>query len=205
MLTTAIQTQPNQYNDYYSVIAKGPMLDRVYTMRYRSYSAEGYIEENSSQKFIDEYDNQPSSICFLAYQKNKAIGSMRACVYNPSDENSLIPVMEVFENEIRDNVGYDNILVEMNKFVIDTSFQRKGGMQARLTLMGSVFNESVNRNAKAILVAVRPEHARFYQIFGAKVISDIKSYPHLSFKTLLMVCNDLDLAGNILRSKLRAA
>ena len=204
MLTTALQAQVKQHNDYYSVIAKGPMLDRVYSMRYRSYSAEGYIEENSSQKFIDEYDGQPNSICFLAYQQNKAIGSMRACVYDPSGE-SILPVMEVFESEIRDNVGYDNILVEMNKFVIDTSFQRKGGMHARLTLMGSVLNESVSRNAKAVLVAVRPEHTRFYKLFGAEVISGIKSYPHLSFKTVLMVCNDLDLAGNILRSKLRAA
>lgn len=204
MLSTAIQTQENQHNDYYSVIAKGPMLDRVYSMRYRSYSAEGYIAENSSQKFIDEYDNQPNSVCFLAYQKSKAIGSMRACVYDPSGQ-ALIPVMEVFESEIRDHVGYDNILVEMNKFVIDPSFQRKGGMHARLTLMGSVLNESVSRNAKAVLVAVRPEHTRFYQLFGAKVISGIKSYPHLSFKTVLMVCSDLSAAGNILRSKLRAA
>lgn len=205
MLTTALQTQENQSSDYYSVVAKGPMLDRVYSMRYRSYSAEGYIEENSSLKFIDEYDNKPNSTCFLAYQKNKTIGSMRACIFDPANPESIIPVMEVFDNEIRENVGYDNTLVEMNKFVIDTSFQRKGGIQARLTLMRSVFDESVRRNAKAILVAVRPEHARFYQIFGAKIISDIKSYPHLSFKTLLMVCDDLDLAGNILRSKLRAA
>ena len=204
MLNAAIQTREFQHNDYYSVIAKGPMLDRVYSMRYRSYSAEGYIAENSSLKFIDEYDNKPDSICFLAYQKNKAIGSMRACVYDPSKKN-LIPVMEVFENEIRDNIGHDNILVEMNKFVIDPTFQRKGGMHARLMLMGSVLNESMNRNAKAVLVAVRPEHTRFYQIFGGKVISGIKSYPHLSFKTVLMVCNDLDLAENILRSKLRAA
>lgn len=204
MLTTALQTQEKPQSDYYSVIAKGPMLDRVYSMRYRSYSAEGYIEENSSLKFIDEYDNKPNSVCFLAYQNSKAIGSMRACVYTPSND-VLIPVMEVFENEIRDNVGYDDILVEMNKFVIDPTFQRKGGMQARLTLMGSVLNESVNRNAKAVLVAVRPEHTRFYQLFGAKIISGIKSYPHLSFKTVLMICNDLDTAGNILRSKLRAA
>ena len=204
MLNKAIQPQEKQQNDYYSVIAKGPMLDRVYSMRYRSYSAEGYIAENSSLKFIDEYDNKPNSVCFLAYQKTKAIGSMRACVYDPSKEN-LIPVMEVFENEIRDNIGYDNILVEMNKFVIDPTFQRKGGMHARLMLMGSVLNESISQNAKAVLVAVRPEHTRFYQIFGGKVISGIKSYPHLSFKTVLMVCNDLDLAGNTLRSKLRAA
>lgn len=204
MLTTAIQLQDSQHNDYYSVVARGPMLDRVYSMRYRSYSAEGYIAENSSLKFIDEYDDKPNSICFLAYQKAKAIGSMRACVYEPS-EKSLIPIMEVFDDEIRDNIGYENIFVEMNKFVIDPTFQRKGGMHARLMLMGSVLNESMNRNATAVLVAVRPEHIRFYKIFGGRVISGIKSYPHLSFKTVLMACTELDVAEHILKSKLRAA
>lgn len=205
MLNTAIQTQQNPHNDYYSVIAKGPMLDRVYSMRYRSYSADGYIEENSSHKFIDEYDDKSNSICFLAYQKTKAIGSMRACVYDPSQQVSTVPVMEVFDNELRDNVGYDSIFVEMNKFVIDPTFQRKGGMHARLMLMGSVLEESIKRRATSVVVAVRTEHIRFYQLFGGKVISGIKSYPHLSFKTVLMVCTELEEADRMLRSKLRAA
>lgn len=205
MLNVALKPQETHHNDYYSVIAKGPMLDRVYGMRYRSYSADGYIKENTSQKFIDEYDDKPNSVCFLAYQQTKAIGSMRACVYDPSQENSMIPVMEVFDEELRNHVGYDNIFVEMNKFVIDPSFQRKGGMHARLMLMGSVLNESIKRNATSVVVAVRTEHIRFYQLFGGKVISDVKSYPHLSFKTVLMVCTELEAADRMLRRKLRAA
>lgn len=205
MLNVALKPQELQHNDYYSVIAKGPMLDRVYGMRYRSYSADGYIQENNSHKFIDEYDDKPNSVCFLAYQKTKAIGSMRACVYDPSQEHSMIPVMEVFDEELRNNVGYDNVFVEMNKFVIDPTFQRKGGMHARLMLMGSVLNESIKRNATSVVVAVRTEHIRFYQLFGGKVISDVKSYPHLSFKTVLMVCTELEAADRMLRRKLRAA
>jgi N-acyl-L-homoserine lactone synthetase len=205
MLNAAIKTEHTPHNNYYSVIAKGPMLDRVYSMRYRSYSSEGYIKENSSHKFIDEYDDKPNSICFLAYQQSKAIGSMRACIYDPTQENSIVPVMEVFDEELRNNVGYDNIFVEMNKFVIDPSFQRKGGMHARLMLMGSVLTESIKKNATSVVVAVRTEHIKFYQLFGGKVISGIKSYPHLSFKTVLMVCTELEAADKMLRNKLRAA
>lgn len=205
MLNAAVKTEGKQSNSYHSIIAKGPLLDRVYTMRYRSYSAEGYIKENASQMFIDEYDNKPNSVCFLAYQQSKAIGSMRACVYDPSDKTSMVPVMEVFDDELRNNVGYENVFVEMNKFVIDPTFQRKGGMHARLTLMGSVLTESIKRNATSVVVAVRTEHIKFYQYFGGKVISDIKSYPHLSFKTVLMVCTDLEAADKMLRNKLRAA
>ena len=72
MQSIALQNQesPQGQNDYYSIVAKGPMLDRVYSMRYRSYSAENYIEENSSLKFIDEYDAKSNSTCFLLYHQN---------------------------------------------------------------------------------------------------------------------------------------
>jgi hypothetical protein len=95
-------------------------------MRYKSYSADRYIEENSSGKFLDEYDNTSGSINFLAYQGCKAIGSMRACVYDPL-KDAKVPAMEIFDKEIQDNLGYNETFVEINKFVIDPSFQRKGG------------------------------------------------------------------------------
>jgi N-acyl-L-homoserine lactone synthetase len=200
MLTTAIQTQKNPSNDYYSAIAKGPMLDRVYSMRYKSYSAEGYIEENSSLKFIDEYDDKPNSTCFLLYHQNKAIGSMRTCVFDPS-EHITVPVMEIFDDEIRGNIGYDNTFVEVNKFVIDPTFQRKGGVEARMLLVGTVVEEAIRRGSSSILIAVRPAHVRFYKMLGCNQISDAKSYPHLTFKTVLMACTDIQWSRNFIRSK----
>ena len=206
MASTALKMQKELcgQSDYYSIVAKGPMLDKVYSMRYRSYSAENYIEENSSLKFMDEYDAKLNSTCFLAYHQEKAIGSMRACVFDPKAGLS-VPIVEVFEKEIRESVGYNNIFVEMNKFVMDPDFQRRGGVRARLSLMGAVLNESINKNAVAVFVAVRPEHIKFYEIFGGKLISDIKPYPLLSFKTALVVCTDLLDAQKILHGKLRAA
>lgn len=202
MLFNGLQSKEEFRNqsDYYSIAAKGPMLDRVYSMRYRSYSAENYIEENSSHKFIDEYDAVPNSTCFLAYHKSKAIGSIRACVFNPK-LNLAIPAMEVFEQEIKNSIGYDDIFVEGNKFVIDPNYQRKGGIQARLLLVGTVVQEAIRQNAASILVAVRPAHVKFYQMLGCKVASEAKSYPHLSFKTVLMVCNDIEWSNNFINSK----
>jgi N-acyl-L-homoserine lactone synthetase len=200
MLTNAVQIQTKPESDYYSVIAKGPMLDRVYSMRYRSYSAEGYIEENSSLKFIDEYDDKPNSTCFLLYHQNKAVGSMRTCVYD-SSKRLAVPVMEVFDEEIRNTIGYDSTFVEVNKFVIDPSFQRKGGVEARMLLVGTVVEEAIRRGSSTIVIAVRPAHVRFYKMFGCHQISDAKSYPHLSFKTVLMACTDIQWSRNFIRSK----
>ncbi|MDO8265649.1 MAG: GNAT family N-acetyltransferase [Candidatus Saccharibacteria bacterium] len=200
MLTNALQTQEKPQSDYYSVIAKGPMLDRVYSMRYRSYSTEGYIEENSSLKFIDEYDNKPNSTCFLLYHQNKAVGSMRTCVFDPN-ERLAVPVMDVFDDEIKHNIGYDSTFVEVNKFVIDPSFQRKGGVEARMLLVGTVVEEAIRRGSSSILIAVRPAHVRFYKMLGCNPISDAKSYPHLTFKTVLMACTDIQWSRNFIRSK----
>jgi N-acyl-L-homoserine lactone synthetase len=201
MLNVAIQSPKNDHNDYRTVVAKGPMLDRVYGMRYKSYSAENYIEENSSLKFIDEYDGKPNSTCFLLYHQNKTIGSMRICEYNPL-ERLPVPVMEIFDDEIRANIGYDSTFVEINKFVIDPSFQRKGGVEARMLLVATMVEEAIRRGSTSMLLAIRPAHARFYKMLGCHQISDIKSYPHLSFKTVLMACTDIQWSRNFISSKI---
>lgn len=201
MLNVAIQSQKNDHNDYRTVVAKGPMLDRVYGMRYKSYSAENYIAENSSLKFIDEYDGKPNSTCFLLYHQNKTMGSMRICEYNPQ-ERLPVPVMEIFDDEIRANIGYDSTFVEINKFVIDPSFQRKGGVEARMLLVATMVEEAIRRGSTSMLLAVRPAHARFYKMLGCHQISDIKSYPHLSFKTVLMACTDIQWSRDFISSKI---
>lgn len=200
MSTTALKIKESYRNDYYSVTAKGPMLDRVYSMRYKSYSAEGYIENNSSLKFIDEYDDKPNSTCFLAYHRNQVIGSIRACVYEPS-KGLNIPIMDCFEKELRNTIGYDGIFLEPNKFVIDPQFQRKGGIHARFLLLGTAVEHAVRKNAANIVVAVRTEHIKFYQMFGGKLASEEKSYPHLNFKTVLMICADVVKCRDFIKSK----
>lgn len=201
MLTTAIQSPENADNDYRTVVARGPMLDRVYSMRYKSYSAENYIEENSSLKFIDEYDGKPNSTCYLLYHQNKTIGSMRICEYN-TRERLAVPVMEIFNDEIKENIGYEGTFVEINKFVIDPSFQRKGGTEARMLLIATMVEEAIRRESSAMLLAIRPAHVRFYKMLGCHQISDIKSYPHLSFKTVLMACTDIKWSRDFIRSKI---
>jgi hypothetical protein len=200
MLTNIIEHKKKRHNEYYSAIANGPMLDRVYSMRYRSYSAEGYIDEDSSGKFIDEHDNRPNSVCFLGYHQNKVVGSIRTCFYDPKASNE-IPIMEVFEKELKNSIGYENSFLEPNKFVVEPSFQRRGGIQARFLLLGTAVEEAVRRNSSSIVVAVRPEHIRFYQMFGGKLASEAKSYPHLKFETVLMVCTDVIRCREFIKSK----
>ncbi|MFT5082756.1 MAG: hypothetical protein ACI9Y1_000787 [Lentisphaeria bacterium] len=192
----SIQTSPSSLilpneavREYHSIAAKGPMLDRVYSMRYRSYSEEGYIEKSSSKKFMDEFDSLPSCTSYLTYFGKKAIGSVRASVYTPANGGD-VPAMEVFEKEIRDNVDMDKPFVETNKFVIDPSFQKSGGVRARFNIFKNIAEEAVKCDASSVIIAVRPEHVKFYRLLLFKPISGSKKYPHLAFDTVLLMCNE---------------
>ena len=39
-------------------------------------------------------------------------------------------------------------------------------------------------------------------MFGGEVASDEKSYPHLNFKTVLMICRDLNKCNSFIKRKL---
>ncbi len=177
--------------DYNNVVAKGPMLDRVYSMRYRSYSEEEYIDRCPTQKFMDEYDSMPNCTSFLTYYGKKAIGSIRSCLYTPWDKLS-IPVMDVFEEELGQTIGYNQVMIEANKFVVDPSFQNQGGVKARFSIYKNIADEIVENRAKYLVAGIRTEHIKFYKMLKFKPASDIKSYPHLKFKTLLVICEDVD-------------
>ena len=189
-------------SDYYSIAAKGPMLDRVYSMRYRSYSAENYIEENSSHKFMDEYDAKKNCTSFLTYYESKPIGSIRSCVYQPELQNT-VPVMEVFGDELGASIGYGSTFIEANKFVIDPTFQNRGGVRARFSVYENIAQSTILHDAKYLVAGIRTEHIKFYKALHFELASNEKSYPHLSFKTVLVICSDVDAFRNKIFSKTR--
>ena len=109
---------------------------------------------------------------------------------------------KIDEKEIKSSIGYSDIFTEPNKFVVDPSFQRNGGLQARFLLLGAAVEEAVQKSASAIVVAVRPEHIKFYEMFGGVLSSEAKSYPHLSFETVLMVCTNVKQCSIFIKRKI---
>lgn len=185
---------------YQSIKAHGPLLDYVFSLRYESYSAEDYIEKNSTRRFMDEFDAAPNCNSFLVYFKKKLIGSIRSCTYHP-EKQDRIPVMDVFERELRENVGLDKIMVEANKFVVHPDFQRQGGVTARFSIYRNVIESAIREKAHCLVVAVRPAHVKFYRMFHMQPVSDAKSYPHLNFQTVLMACHDIEATRDFIWSK----
>lgn len=192
--------KPEDKFEYSSIKAHGPLLDYVFSVRYDSYSADNYIEKNASRRFMDEFDGTPNCHSFLVYCRKKLIGSIRSCVYNP-EQDYRIPVMDVFEQELKENVGMDGVVVEANKFVVHPEFQRQGGVKARFSIYRNVIESAIREKARCIVVAVRPAHVKFYRMFHMYPMSDAKSYPHLNFQTVLMACHDIEASRDFIWSK----
>lgn len=185
------QLNSTPFSEYSSIAARGPMLDRVYSLRYKSYSNGGYIDACTSHKFMDEFDAQANCTSYLMYHGRQLMGSIRACVYRPGEDLS-IPVMDVFPNEIAQFVNLSAPVVEANKFVIDPTLQARGGASARFHLFRNIIEAALDENAKTILAAVRTEHIKFYGTLAFNQISGAKVYPHLSFETVLLQCTDIE-------------
>lgn len=184
-------THSSNSSKYHSIKAYGPLLDHVFSLRYKSYSAENYIEKNVTKRFMDEYDSQPNCTSYLTYHENRPIGSIRLCRYTPG-ESWKIPVMHIYQKEIEREVGLENSFLEANRFVVHPDYQRKGGARARFSIYKNIITEAAKAETHCVLAAVREEHVRFYRMVNFAPISDIKSYSGLKFKTILMACFDLD-------------
>src|SRR5690606_73689 len=125
---------------YHNIKAYGPLLDHVFSLRYESYSAEDYIEKNPTKRFMDEYDSQPNCTSYLTYHDKKPIGSIRLCRYNPK-ESWKIPVMNIFKDEIKKEIGLEKSFLEANRFVVHPDFQSKGGVRARFSIYRNIITE----------------------------------------------------------------
>lgn len=187
---------------FHSVEANTPtQIELVQALRYKAYRAEGYIPENATERFFDDYDFEPVNRSFLTYCNGQLIGSIRACVSSPRLGEHL-PAAEIYEEEIAAKVGFDKVIVESNKFVFEPGFRQSGGLAARVILVRNMLNYALSIEADAIVTAVRKSHARIYKSFGFRQIADAKRYPLLDFDTILMCCDDLNGLAAFIENKL---
>lgn len=194
------ESPPLLGNQYRSVEASGPLLDKVFSLRYKSYRADNYIQENGTAKLIDKYDGQSNCASYLTYSSGSLLGSIRCCVFSP-DRQLAIPAMEVFHKQIQEYVGIGEILLEVNKFVVDPAFRKSGAIGAKFAIYSNVIGAVDRSKSSCVIVAVRPDHIRFYKTMFYEQVSGEKPYPGLDFKTVLMVCRDLEPARNLIEKQ----
>lgn len=180
--------------------ASGGLFDEVSALRYRAYLADNYIQENDTRRFFDAYDHQPNCQSYLTYYGDSLVGSVRACLYDP-EKPLQIPAMEIYGDEIKSAVGYEQPFIESNKFVIAPEFQRRGGLRARLALVKNIVQVAQEQQVPTIITAVREEHLRLYKTFSFIPISKAKTYAGLKFETVLLACYDIPHVSNLISNK----
>lgn len=201
-LHSAERNSNHYHAPYHNIRAYGPYLNTVFKMRYESYREKGYIDQHTTRQFYDEFDSENNCTSYLTFYQGRAIATIRSCMYT-SDTDQSIPIFEVFKDEIKYNIGLDSPMVEANKFVMAPHFQRRGGVKARFMIYANVINAALDLGAKYLVAAVREEHIAYNTaLFGFKLISKPRAYPHLKFKTALMICDDVPNMRKRLDTKL---
>ena len=176
-----------------TLAALNPASDdfQVFRLRYMAYTRDKSIEENDAEIFMDEYDGLENCKSYLYCQGDQPVASIRSCFCNSIEEGQKVPAMEVFGSDIRRTIGGESKFVESNKFVIHPDFQNLG-RRIMVPLFTFIFSEAMRTGADYVITAVRPAHAAFYKQMSFSPISQEMSYPHLSFKTVLLASNVSD-------------
>ncbi len=189
---------------YTSINANGVLLDKVFSLRYKSYLSDGFLEPNPTEKFMDNLDSHENCQSFLTYANHHIVGSMRSCMYTPQNPIKL-PVLEQFYGEIRDYVGLEKPLIEINRFVVDPDFQKRSGFKTLFNLFNKSVDHIIENKVECVLASVREEHLSFYKRLGFETVTnaEAKPYPLLKFKSILIVHWDVQKFKDIIMSKLQ--
>ena len=173
----------------------------AFALRYRAYRELGYIEESADTSFADKNDALDSTVIFAAYQDNVCIGTLRVSFSHAGEAHHDVPTLPCapYYPEVADlKRAALGSLVEMSRLAIDPAFT---STSFRTTLFAALvragFLAAQAAEVSTILIATKPEFARFYQyMLGFKVVGQPAAYPPGDHRIVL-------LAGSFSQAELR--
>ncbi len=180
------------------VAASDAARQDAFALRYRAYRALGYVEENAHATFADNNDGLASTVVFGAYQDEVCIGTLRVSFSQVHQDHSSLPCAPYYP-EVTELKGLAlGPIVEMSRLAIDPAFT---STSFRTTLFAALvragFLAAQAADVSTILIATKPEFARFYQyMLGFKVIGQPAAYPPGDHSIVL-------LAGSFSQAELR--
>jgi N-acyl-L-homoserine lactone synthetase len=170
----------------------------AFALRYRAYRALGYVEENAAATFADKNDALNSTVIFGAYQDDVCIGTLRVSFSLTHQDHATLPCAPYYPEVTELKSASSGPIVEMSRLAIDPSFT---STSFRTTLFAALvragFLAAQAAEVSTILIATKPEFARFYQyMLGFKVVGQPAAYPPGDHRIVL-------LAGSFSQAELR--
>lgn len=164
-------------------------------LRYDAYHTHGYIDENPTGLFIDDFDMRPSCKTIVVYEKGAPAASARVCLYDPlvSVEGSdWTPALDVFPEEILDLVRRESgdsqpkKALEVMRLVRNAGYERNH--EIIFALLRAIGYLILYYDASIIYSGVRKNHIPIYRRLGFSQITEPRAYPKLKFRTALIAC-----------------
>lgn len=164
-------------------------------LRYHAYHTHGFIDENPTGLFVDDFDTRASSKTIVIYEKGSPAASARVCLYDPGgsiDGSDWTPALDVFPKEIHALVKAENSesdpkrALEVMRLVRNPSYERNHEIVfALLRAVGYLIHYY---NATVIYSGVRKNHIPIYRRLGFFQVTEPRNYPKLKFQTALIAC-----------------
>lgn len=173
------------YRTFKSLMLDNKNLDEVHKLRYKAYHNVGAIPENEEESFGDSYDSTAYSINHALYDGDSIRGGIRGCVYTPENGRHKVPSMEIYQEEIRREIGEEAKVYESCRMVIDPN--AKKSLHAQFLLVKTSLLAAYSLGCEHIITATRERHASFYTRMGMEVIAEPKAYVGLNVPMVLIL------------------
>lgn len=161
----------------------------LYRLRYRAFRAAGWIDEDETGEFVDQYDQLASSFSIGAFHNDGCIGSLRLAFGGPDAPPMSMPCETPFGSVIASlaQSGHRR-LIEFSRMAVEPALTNNS---FRTTLYGSLvragFISSCAGGADMALIAVHEKFSPFYQrMCGFRVLGQSQSYADIREPTHLL-------------------
>lgn len=148
--------------------------EAVFQLGYQVYLDKGYIKENASERLIQNYDVDPSTIILIVKnQENKIIGSVTLVF----DGDSILPAEKIYSNELNILRHQNEKIVEISRLVIDPQYRNSKEILIMLFNYLFIYAYFVKKYT-CLAIEVNPRHTGYYEaLLNFRPIGDEKPCP----------------------------
>lgn len=167
----------------YARVSSHELDNPVYRLRYEAYRREESVPFNDAGVVVDDLDEAPNCMAFGVYIDGALVSSIR--LHHLTARHRLSPSMKVCPDVLGPLLDRGETFIDPSRFTADYEASLAYPALPFLTLRLAVM-ASVHFSASCCLALVRPEHAAFYRrVFGSEKMSEVRSYPGLTFPVAL--------------------
>ncbi len=153
-------------------------------LRYRCYRAEGLIDADEEQVFLDEFDYAPGARTYGVYVDGAIVSSIRLHILRGEEDRSA--TFEAFSDIISPMLGSGMTIVDGARFVVDPTIGEKRLSVAWQTLK-ICLRVADEINADFGVAAVRLAQVHLYEkIYNFSQMAEPREYCQLNAKLALI-------------------